>query len=112
MRLPLVSMGRSASVPSIDPDNETGAMAAIQHLISRGCRQIGMIGGPGRNPCAVRWRRNRGSRRSDLAPGRTAKADGSGRHQAHNLSQTWSGIIDLAESDDVEAATGPRCARH
>jgi DNA-binding LacI/PurR family transcriptional regulator len=51
--LPLVSMGHSApSVPSVSPDNEAGAVAAIQHLISRGCRQIAMIAGPERNPCA------------------------------------------------------------
>jgi DNA-binding LacI/PurR family transcriptional regulator len=51
--LPLVSMGLSApSVPGVRPDNEAGAVAAIQHLVSRGCRQIAMIAGPERNPCA------------------------------------------------------------
>jgi DNA-binding LacI/PurR family transcriptional regulator len=51
--LPLVSMGRSASaLPSVDPDNEMGVAVAIQHLISRGCRQIATVAGPGWNPCA------------------------------------------------------------
>jgi DNA-binding LacI/PurR family transcriptional regulator len=51
--LPLVSMGRSASsLPSVGPDNEAGAGAATRHLISRGGRRIGMVAGPGRNPCA------------------------------------------------------------
>jgi DNA-binding LacI/PurR family transcriptional regulator len=49
----LVSMGRSGpSLPSVDPENEAGAKAAIQHLVSRGCRRIAMIAGPDRNPCA------------------------------------------------------------
>ena len=50
---PLVSMGRSGpSLPSVDPENEAGAAAAIQHLVNRGCRRIAMIAGPERNPCA------------------------------------------------------------
>ena len=50
---PLVSMGRSGpSLPSVDPENEAGTAAAIQHLVNRGCRRIAMIAGPERNPCA------------------------------------------------------------
>jgi DNA-binding LacI/PurR family transcriptional regulator len=50
---PLVSMGLSGpSLPSVDPENEAGTVAAIQHLVSRGCRRIAMIAGLERNPCA------------------------------------------------------------
>jgi DNA-binding LacI/PurR family transcriptional regulator len=51
--MPLVSMGFSEpSLPSVDPENEAGAVAATQHLISQGRRRIAMIAGPQRNPCA------------------------------------------------------------
>lgn len=50
---PVVSMGLSApALPSVDPENETGAVAAVRHLISHGRQRIAMIAGPQRNPCA------------------------------------------------------------
>ena len=50
---PVVSMGAVApAVPSVDPENEAGASAAIGHLLAQGRRRIAMISGPARNPCS------------------------------------------------------------
>jgi DNA-binding LacI/PurR family transcriptional regulator len=50
---PVVSMGAAApAVPSVDPDNEAGAAAAVEHLVAGGRRRIAMIAGPDWNPCS------------------------------------------------------------
>ena len=50
---PVVSMGAVApAVPSVDPENEEGVLAAIGHLLAQGRRRIAMISGPQRNPCS------------------------------------------------------------
>lgn len=50
---PVVSMGASApGLPSVNPRNEAGAARAVAHLIAQGHRQIAVIAGPDRNPCA------------------------------------------------------------
>ncbi len=50
---PAVSLGAATpELPSVDPENESGAAGAVQHLLARGCRRIAAIAGPARNPCA------------------------------------------------------------
>jgi len=50
---PVVSMGAATpAVSSVDPENETGVLAAVGHLIAQGRRRIAMIAGPERNPCS------------------------------------------------------------
>jgi DNA-binding LacI/PurR family transcriptional regulator len=63
---PVVSMGATApAVPSVDPENEAGARAAIEHLLSQGRRRIAMIAGPDWNPCS---RERLAGYRSGLGP--------------------------------------------
>jgi DNA-binding LacI/PurR family transcriptional regulator len=50
---PVVSMGAAApAVPSVDPENEAGAAAAVEHLLALGRRRIAMIAGPDWNACS------------------------------------------------------------
>lgn len=50
---PVVSMGAAGpSVPSVDPENGTGASAAVEHLLAAGRKRIATIAGPATNPCA------------------------------------------------------------
>ncbi|MDH2429702.1 LacI family DNA-binding transcriptional regulator [Sphaerisporangium sp. TRM90804] len=43
--VPIVSVGRSA-LPFVDGENTAGAALAVRHLLAKGRRRIGMIGGP------------------------------------------------------------------
>lgn len=50
---PIVSLGASAAgVPSLDPDNRSGAASAVEHLLANGRRKIAAVAGPWSNPCA------------------------------------------------------------
>ncbi len=50
---PVVSMGVAGSdVPSVGPENGTGASAAVGHLLATGRRRIATVAGPAANPCA------------------------------------------------------------
>lgn len=53
LRRPVVCMGTATrAVPSVSPDNEGGALRAVEHLITGGRRRVATIAGPERNPCA------------------------------------------------------------
>jgi DNA-binding LacI/PurR family transcriptional regulator len=50
---PVVSMGAlDPAVPSVDPENSTGASRAAGHLLAQGRQRIATIAGPAWNPCA------------------------------------------------------------
>jgi DNA-binding LacI/PurR family transcriptional regulator len=108
-RCPVVSLGRSiGSEPFVDPENEQGAIAAIEHLVRQGRRCIAMIDGPESNPCARERRAGylRAMRGAGLRPNvlRGDFTHEGGRAAARRLAQASEPIDALFASSDLMAA--------
>ncbi|MEV1012411.1 LacI family DNA-binding transcriptional regulator [Micromonospora sp. NPDC049801] len=105
-RIASIGIG-SATVPSFDVDNTTGAGAVLRHLYGTGCRRIAMVTGPRWLPCAQRpVRAYRHLMREAGLPERVVRGDftaARGREAAGEALRRWPDVDAIYAISDETA---------